>query len=59
MMGTCLDCEENFELGDEAEIGDIVECPACKTRLEVLDLHPVVLDYALEGDGIEDFDDVE
>jgi lysine biosynthesis protein LysW len=53
-MGTCPDCEENFELDDSADIGSIVECPSCKARLEILDLHPVVLDYAIEGEDIEE-----
>ena len=26
----------------------VIECPQCKTRLEVLDLHPVSFDYAPE-----------
>ena len=55
-MGTCPDCEENFELDDNAEIGSIIECPSCKARLEILDLQPVVLDYAIEGEEIEDIE---
>ena len=55
-MGTCPDCEENFELSDEAQIGDIVDCPACKARLEILDLQPVILDYALDDQEIEEID---
>lgn len=47
-MGTCPDCEENFEMDDAAEVGDVVECPRCKARLEILDLHPVILDYSIE-----------
>ena len=46
MFGTCLECEEQIELSDEAECGDYVECPNCKSRYEILDLHPVVLEEA-------------
>lgn len=53
MMGTCPDCEENFEIGDTIEIGAVVECTACKAKLEVLDLHPVVLDYALDKEEMD------
>jgi lysine biosynthesis protein LysW len=48
-MGTCLECEETFELGEDVQVGDIIECPSCRTRLEVLDLFPVSFDYAPEG----------
>ncbi len=48
MIGTCLDCDANIELDENVEIGDVVTCPECKARLEVLDLDPVVLDYAVE-----------
>jgi lysine biosynthesis protein LysW len=49
-MGTCLECEEHIELEEGVEVGDIVECPHCKTRMEVLDLRPVTFDYASEAD---------
>jgi lysine biosynthesis protein LysW len=58
MMGTCPDCEENFEIADGIEVGDTVECPSCKARLEVLDLNPVVLDYAVDPDDIDDLEPV-
>jgi lysine biosynthesis protein LysW len=53
MMGTCPDCEENFEIADTVEIGDTIECAACKAKLEVLDLHPVVLDYAIDKEEMD------
>ena len=55
-MGTCPDCEENFELEDTAEIGQVITCPACKASLEILDLSPVVLDYAIEEDVEDEFE---
>ena len=47
-MGTCLECEEQIELDEKVEVGDVVECPHCRTRLEVLDLFPVAFDWAEE-----------
>ena len=47
-MGTCPDCEENFEVNEETEIGDVVECPNCRVRLEILNVFPVTFDYAPE-----------
>jgi len=52
-MGTCLECETNFDLDDSVEVGHFVVCPSCKTRLEVLDLAPVVLDYAIDDDDVK------
>ena len=49
-MGTCPDCDENFDLPDDASPGDFVECPRCHVRLELLDLQPVAIDYAPEED---------
>jgi len=49
-MGTCPDCEENFEIDEEADIGNIVECPKCRTRLEILNTFPVTFDYASEAE---------
>ncbi|HET9481635.1 MAG TPA: lysine biosynthesis protein LysW [Candidatus Polarisedimenticolia bacterium] len=45
-MGTCPECDENFDLDEEAEIGQLIECPKCRTRLEILNLMPATLDYA-------------
>jgi transcription initiation factor IIE alpha subunit len=49
-VATCLDCEENIELDDDADVNDLFECPKCKAKLEILDLDPVVVDYGVEED---------
>lgn len=45
-MGTCPECDENFEISEDMEVGDIVECPKCEVRLELLNLMPGMVDYA-------------
>lgn len=50
MMATCLECEENFDLDEEVDVEDVVACPACGTKFEILDLDPVVVDYAPQRD---------
>lgn len=50
-MGTCPECEENFDLDEESEIGQILECPRCRVRLEILNVHPVAFDYAPEEEA--------
>ena len=50
-MGTCLECDENFYLDEGVDIGDIVVCPKCKTRHEVINTAPMTLDYAEDEEG--------
>ena len=52
-MGTCLECDELFDVEEEMEVGDVFVCPKCKTRLELLDLQPVMVDYAVDEDEEE------
>ena len=47
-MGTCFECETNFELEEGVEAGDIVSCPKCQMKYEVLNNFPVTLDYISE-----------
>ena len=49
MIGVCLECDEQLDIPEESEVGDTVRCPHCKTLFEILDLDPVVLDYAKES----------
>ncbi|MFQ5701240.1 MAG: lysine biosynthesis protein LysW [Acidobacteriota bacterium] len=45
-MGTCPECEENIDLEEDAEVGHIFDCPHCEVSLEILDLYPVLFDFA-------------
>ena len=47
-MGTCFECETNFDLEEGVEMGDIVSCPKCNVHYEVINTLPVTLDYATE-----------
>ena len=50
-MGTCLDCEENFYLEEGVEPGDMVMCPKCNVKMEILNTAPTVsLDYVVEDE---------
>jgi len=51
-VGTCLDCDTNIDIDENAEIGDTIVCPHCKCRLEIIDLAPVILDYAVDEDEL-------
>jgi NAD-dependent SIR2 family protein deacetylase len=58
---TCLDCEEEIELDEEAEPGDIILCCACEAKMELVSVDPVRLVFFLgddweEGDTDDDSD---
>ena len=42
----CPACSTWISLRDAVEVWDLVDCPDCKTLLEVVDLRPPTLDYA-------------
>lgn len=53
-MGTCLECETNIDIDEDTEVGDVIVCPTCNTKLEVLGLDPVILDYAVDEDELSE-----
>ena len=52
----CLQCDEDIYLLETPNIGEIVRCPTCDARLEVVGIHPIELDWPWEFDE-EDVDD--
>ena len=44
MVGICLECDEHIEIDDDADVDNIVECPKCRSRFEIIDLDPLVMD---------------
>ena len=40
-----MECDEHIEF-DDLEVDEVVVCPKCQTRFEIIDLDPVTLDYA-------------
>jgi lysine biosynthesis protein LysW len=45
----CPGCRYPIELDRRIEAGEWVSCPRCEADLEVVSLHPLVLDWANEG----------
>lgn len=43
----CPECEYQFKLGFHPQIGQRVVCPKCKTNLEIINLSPLELDWAM------------
>lgn len=52
-MGTCFECDADIELDEGVDIGDIVNCPKCGFKYEVLNTFPVSLDYAAPDEDEE------
>ena len=44
----CVECGGELALPDDAESGEIVDCPICGTELEVVDVDPVAVELAPE-----------
>jgi lysine biosynthesis protein LysW len=38
----CTECENEFDINAESEIGDKVECPACGMTFEVVQIEPSI-----------------
>lgn len=54
MYAECPECETQIPLPPDTELWDLVECPNCGTHLEVVELEPPELDYALEEEEWEE-----
>lgn len=44
----CIECGAEVALPDDAEVGEIVDCPTCGTELEVIEVSPPTLERAPE-----------
>ena len=44
----CIECAAQLDLAPDLELGEIVVCPDCGVELEVIDLDPIMLDFAPE-----------
>lgn len=57
-VAPCPSCEGQITVPNNAKIGDNVRCPHCYEDLEVIEIHPIELDWAYdEDDWYEDDDD--
>ncbi len=53
----CPECAHKISVGFQPKLGQFITCPSCKTRLEVVWLDPLELDYPEDLD--EDFEEDE
>lgn len=56
----CPECDAKINI-KSPKLGQIVSCRVCDTRLEVVDLKPLELDWAFEDDfdDLDDLDDLD
>ena len=50
IAASCVDCETRIIFSILPDLGEIVICPECKIKLEVISLSPLKLDWLFEGD---------
>ena len=43
LIATCPLCDEDIDLDDDVEVGEVVTCSACDNELEVVSLEPLLL----------------
>jgi alpha-aminoadipate/glutamate carrier protein LysW len=53
-MALCPECDASIDVGDDVEEGQILDCPECNARLEVVSTNPLELDVIPEDEGDED-----
>lgn len=53
----CISCGADIRLGSKPRMGQRVICTVCNTQLEVAWLDPVELDWPIEEEGFEDYDE--
>ena len=51
----CLDCDEEIELDEESQAGDIIVCGECEAQMELVSVSPVRLVFFF-GDDWDDAD---
>lgn len=55
----CLSCDGKIEVSSKARVGQFVFCEVCGTDFEIIQMNPLELDYAYDGDDYDDDDDDE
>ena len=53
----CPECGEPVEFQEDAKVGSRIVCTECGVELEVLSLYPLEIDYVLEDDWGEDWEE--
>jgi len=51
----CPSCESLIPVARKPRMGDLVICPVCKEKLEIIWLNPIELDWPM--DDYEDYDE--
>ncbi len=57
-VGYCPECDAKVSV-NSPKIGQVIVCRVCETRLEVIDINPLELDWAFDDDLDDEFDDLE
>jgi lysine biosynthesis protein LysW len=56
-VATCVECDEEIELPGRPRLGQKFICYSCGTRLEVVSVNPVEVDWADEEEDDDEWDE--
>ena len=57
MKAQCPECDAWITISVSLELWDLLSCPKCRTKLQLIDDDPLELDYADSDDDDDDDDD--
>jgi lysine biosynthesis protein LysW len=57
IVARCAECESRIYFNTEPEIGTVVTCKECGTKLEVIELNPIELDWVYDDYYERAYDD--
>ena len=58
-IARCPDCRERIRLSGKLYVGKTIICSNCDAELEVIDIDPLELDWASDGNDYDDYDEEE
>jgi len=53
----CPDCGRAIRIGGEPKVGVRLECPSCHAELEIVESHPIELDWTISSASWDDDED--
>jgi len=55
-IGACPECDADIVFKKQPKVDQEIICPGCGSKLRVISLSPIELDWPNETDEVEDYD---
>jgi lysine biosynthesis protein LysW len=49
----CLDCEREIDLRSHFKVGEVIKCPSCEIKMEIVSTDPLRLDWIYTGPTVK------